>query len=137
MHAIIYHCKNILTDTSTFFNIFFSSVSFHSLKISAGNLKTFSGYLGVDLVNTKGLQKVICHPLLTRFIRQQKSKKKRETVWSRCTWMGYRTFGGQLFFLDPSKIDCRHRRRLYQYSYVFFASLLCFSTNRRNKNASY
>lgn len=45
-------------------------------------------------------------------------------MWSRCTWMGYRTFGGQLFFLDPSKIDCRHRRRLYQYSYVFF--LLCF-----------
>jgi len=41
-------------------------------------LKTFSGYLGVDLADTKGPQKVICHPLLTRFIRQQKSKKKKK-----------------------------------------------------------
>lgn len=39
-------------------------------------LKTFSGYLGVDLADTKGPQKVICHPLLTRFIRQQEKKKK-------------------------------------------------------------
>lgn len=121
----------VYTGASTFFNnfFFFLCISFHSVKISAEDLKTFSGYLGVDLAGTKGPQKVICHPLLTRFIRQQKSKKKkiiRETVWSRCTWMGYGTFGGQLFFfLDPSKIDCRHRR-LYQYSYFFLLRFCVF-----------
>lgn len=123
-------------DASTFFNSFFFYIRFvpftaRRTHIGRCDLKTFSGYLGVDLADTKGPQKVICHPLLTRFIRQQKSRKKNKIIKGDGVvkmhldglWDIWRAAVFLYIFLDPSKIDCRHRHRLYQYSYVFFFAL--------------
>lgn len=57
------------SDVTMFFTIFFffflyAFRSIHTAKTHrAGDLKTFYGYLGVDLAATKAPQKVICHPL--------------------------------------------------------------------------
>jgi len=60
-------------------------------------------------------------------------------VWSRCTWMGYGTFGGQLFFYiyfwTPQKSTAATATAYINTVMFFFclASLLCLSTNRCNE----
>lgn len=80
INIIIYCAVHTWTTHRRFLTVFF--LSFRPIHGEENiyrpvRLKTFSGYLGVDLADTKGPQKVICHPLLTRFIRQQKSEKKK------------------------------------------------------------